>query len=98
MRHLWIMETDLINVRRWLLEDFKARVAPRVPVLLAQHPSMEAFDLMAAIELLEAPRPLRPEHKAFLLDQYLQERWAAPAEAPMRRTQRRLRRSPVYRR
>ena len=97
------METDLIAVRRWLFEDFKARVAPLVPPLLTQNPDMEAFELMAAIEAAEAPRPLRPDHKAFVLDQYIQVKWVAPpAETPVRTRRqghqlRRLR-HPVYKR
>ena len=69
------METDLNNIRRWLFEDFKARVAVLIPPILEQNPAMEAFDLMAAIEVSESPRPLRPDHKAFILDQYIQARW-----------------------
>lgn len=81
------METDLVNIRRWLFEDFKARAALLVPPLLKANPEMGAFDLMAAIEASEAPLPLGPERKAFLLDQYLVERWAgeAPAAVPTRR-------------
>ena len=97
------METDLIAVRRWLFEDFKVRVALLVPPLLTHNPGMEAFDLMAAIEAAEAPRPLRPDHKAFILDQYIQAKWVAPtADVPVRSrrsgTNLRRPRNPVYRR
>jgi len=70
------METDLIHVRRWLFQDFKARVSLLIPPLLKGNPEMRAFDLIAAVEILEAPLPLGPERKAFLLDQYLVHRWA----------------------
>jgi len=97
--HSGSMETDLTKIRQWLFEDFKARVALLVPPLLEQNPDMEAFDLMAAIEAAEAPRPLRPDHKAFVLDQYIQARWVADQAGP-RPLVRRLprRRNPVYRR
>jgi len=94
------METDLIHIRRWLLEDFKVRVALLIPPLLEQNPWMEAFDLMAAIRVAEAPRPLRPEHQAFILDQYIQVRWTSNPGESRRQGPRRLRRSRnlVYRR
>ena len=95
------MENDLLQIRRWLLQDFKARASTLVPVLLAQNPTMEAFDLMAAVEATETMRPLRPEYKAFVLDQYLQVRWTANTESPKaRRPPRSLRgaKHPLYRR
>ena len=97
--HLGGMETDLIHIRRWLLEDFKERVAGMLPGLLTQNPRWEAFDLLAAVEASEAPRPLRSEHRAFVLDLYIQARWPAPANtAPgLPRPRHRLRRL-VYRR
>lgn len=82
------METDLIPIRRWLFEDFKARVSLLIPPLLTGNPKMRAFDLITAIEAIEAPLPVGPERKAFLLDQYLVNRWAGetPAEpSPPRR-------------
>jgi len=74
------METDLLNFRRWLFEDFKVRVSLLVPPLLEANPEMEAFDLMAAIEAAEAPIPLGPDRKAFLLDQYIVTRWAGGSD------------------
>ena len=82
------METDLMNVRRWLFEDFKSRVALLVPPLLQGNPTMGACDLMAAIEIAESPRPLKPHYKAYLLDQFLVTRWAGetpPAPTHVRR-------------
>jgi len=94
------METDLTKIRQWLFEDFKARVALLVPPLLEQDPTMEAFDLMAAVETAEAPRPMGPSHKAFILDQYIQAKWVVGQTSPPAST-RRLPRRPrnvVYRR
>jgi hypothetical protein len=96
--HAESMETDLIHVRRWLLEDFKERTAPLVREFLAQNPGWEAFDVLGAVEAAEAPRPLRAEHRAFVLDLYIQAKWAAPAEPAMGRRLRRPLRHAVYRR
>lgn len=88
-----------MHVRRWLLEDFKERVTALVPSLLSQNPRWEAFDLLAAVETSEAPRPLRSEHRAFVLDLYIQAKWAAPPEPGTGRLRlRRASRHPVYRR
>lgn len=94
------METDLTNVRRWAFEDFKARAALLVPPLLAANPEMGAFDLMAAVEASEAPLPLGPDRKAFLLDQYLVARWAGeapPAPTPILRQRRPRKPAPLKR-
>jgi hypothetical protein len=78
------MESDIVHFRRWQFEDFQARAAAAIPRLLAQNPQWEAFDLMAEVEARETLRPLRPDQKAFVLDQYIQARWTAPMTAPHR--------------
>ena len=92
------MESDIVHFRRWLAEDFRARTAAAIPGLLNQNPGWEAFDLMAAIEASETLRPLRPDQKAFVLDQYILVRWAASPPAPIRRPHHRRRSQAVYRR
>lgn len=65
------MEADLVHFRRWQFEDFQARAATLIPPLLEANAAMSALDLMAALEEIEAPVPLGPDRRAWVLDQYL---------------------------